>query len=135
MITPRAKPLLRSLAASLAVLIAVQGCYSWRVEVLQPQQAAEHGRPMRLTFKDGKRRVLWDARFAGDSVIGFGGWISDYSGLHRRRQALATQDVERAETRYLNEGQTAFAAVVLSAVTVLGIVGLAAFNRSLEDLP
>jgi hypothetical protein len=109
------RPLFRTLAAALALLVPLEGCHSWRIEPLEPQQAASPPRTMRVTLKNGEQQVLQDAVLKGDSLVGrYVGYQGfGYSHAPPERHALATRDIAWVEVTQPSPGRTALLVVAL----------------------
>jgi hypothetical protein len=114
------RPLFRTIAASIALLITLEGCHTWRVEPLEPEQAGSPPRTMRVTLKDGERQVLQDAYSKGDSVVGYYAGYRGFGYSHPppQRHALATRDIAKVEVTKPSAVRTALLVVALVGVYV-----------------
>jgi hypothetical protein len=120
------RPCFRALAASIALLIPLEGCHTWRIEQLQPEQAASPPRTMRVTLKNGEQQVLQDAVLKGDSLVGrYAGYQGfGYTHAPPERRALATRDIAWMEVTQPSGSRTALLVVALVGAYV-AIVSIA----------
>jgi hypothetical protein len=120
--------------AAAAVLFALSGCASWRLE--PPPDAAISGSPLtldgryRITLRSGEAIVVEYPTFEPDSVRGIRvatkrAGISGVGGnrTHRAHWAVARADVVAIERRKAETGST--------VLLIAGIAGLTAFLAAL----
>ena len=113
------------LAALLATLMLVEGCYSWRGMPPSPDSLART-RPaaVRLLHRNGTRETLRSPQFTTDSIVGKG------EPGRPARVAVAFSDVQLIEVERSNALKSGAAAVgvAFGALSVVGMIVLASWN-------
>lgn len=104
--------------ASVIVLVASLGCVEWNAVDASPGDSPSLPRWVRVTTSDSARRLLEDAAFRGDTLVGQGG-----DGPQRGAEVrIARSSIARLEAREPSMSRSAGMAVVLMG----GVLALAA---------
>lgn len=110
------RPIRRSLAALLLFLLPVAGCRTW-VEVDREaavRDSATYGE-LRVHPVEGPSRVLYEARFLADSLVG----LDRPSALRgARRRAVARDGIRKAEHRRIDPLTTTLVLIPTAAAMV-----------------
>lgn len=106
---------MKQLVAVIVMTSHLAACAAWRITETAPQQASE----LRITLADGKRVVLRDPVFVGDSVVGFAVRGQGERSPTRVRVSFLASDVRRIERSGVSAGRTALALIGLGAAIAL----------------
>jgi hypothetical protein len=103
----------------LALLVAttLNGCTSWRVQPVSPEQLLndEHPKAVRVQRPDSSRVILDSPRLVGDSLLGT---------THGRPAGVAVADITGIAVRRSNTLKTAGAIVGIAVAIPVVIIGV-----------
>lgn len=125
-------PTLRSGALIPALLIAMTGCYAWKVEAAPLPELLSRPEPpatIRVTLGRDYQVELSDPRLVGDSLVG------RFSPRDSVTRSVATGRITKVESRRLDGLRTA-GAVLLPVMIVIGVGGYVAaseYEGSFDD--
>lgn len=110
-----------SLQALLVILTLLNACTYWRPTQVEPAELVEHKRPeeIRVTTRQGLEAVLTHPVISGDSLIGYGGGLTERKGPVRRI-AVPLWEVEHLSLRDIDPAQS------LGMTVVVGLAALGA---------
>ncbi len=106
--------------ATMACVVVLTGCSSWRIEPFSPRQVIESQRPdvVRVIHTDGRRSVVRYPEIRADSLFGSPGFRG---GRTQPVTAVPVSEIQALETSHHSPVRTLGLAV---ALTYLGRVGM-----------
>jgi len=119
--TRRTPPRYRQIVTGVAMLLLsmlAAGCHTWKVQPLNPSQASQWSRPIRVTLASGELLTLYAARVSSDTL--FGTPRSTGGAQAGTLVALPMRDVRAIDERVFSGDRTA--GVVVGSV--LGALAL-----------
>ncbi len=106
--------------ATMACVVVLAGCSSWRIEPFTPRRVIESQRPdvVRVIHTDGRRSVVRYPEIRADSLFGSPGFRG------RRTQPVTAVPISEIQALETSRGSPGMTLGVVVAMTYLGRVGM-----------